>query len=422
MSAPSALRSYFQAVYRDPLAASWPNALLQRRVDRLEWLYHGAGAHQRLTCAHPYGRARASFCGTAHNRSRHGLVFCTPIKVRNMNWFGFWRPPNARERCAKAAFPKPKWTADGSWTEVIRIATRAVTGGAGAIRRFGEGGGHGCWFLAAKGSGVFLHVGRSIRAHNRSELTHRLGLNVTALGGWGNPWVEMHPNVRFCDAARSVGYDTIQLLDEGCGNALMATASIKLASTNGQQVLHACYVEIVSCHPGCMALQTKSHFHACVDVPLRTGWDATRPCLCNNSATLLNCMGTEAAIPPATEALMAGLPTKLGSDRFPPQAQRYSAVVSEACRPSSHSSHCTAMKAHRNPDSDQHPTTHVGLESPSKHQERAHHAHVHGLPRSHAARRPTTTPHSTRLDRKSMHGLPDPFQSRNRQKGESTTV
>jgi hypothetical protein len=166
------LRGYFQSVYREPLAISWPNALVQRRAERLEWIYHGTGYHQQLTCAHPYGRARPSFCSPP-NRSQHGLVFCTPIKVRNIHWFGFWRQTQTRERCGMTAFPPPKWAADGSWAEVTRIATRAVTGGAGAIRRFGEGGGHGCWFLAARGSGVYLHVGRSIRAHNRSELTHR---------------------------------------------------------------------------------------------------------------------------------------------------------------------------------------------------------------------------------------------------------
>jgi hypothetical protein len=41
----------------------------------------------------------------------------------------------------------------------------------------------------------------------------------------------------------------------------------------------------------------------------------------HEQATLLNCMGTESSLTPPTEALLAGLPTKLGSDKFPPQVR-----------------------------------------------------------------------------------------------------
>ena len=47
-----------------------------------------------------------------------------------------------------------------------------------------------------------------------------------------------------------------QLLQEGC-------------------VRPPCWLEIVSCHPGCLTLPTKNHYRACIpNIPLFTGWDA----------------------------------------------------------------------------------------------------------------------------------------------------
>ena len=74
--------------------------------------------------------------------------------------------------------PRPSWPdqafiADGTWAEVIRARSMS--------QFWIEGGGRGCWFFLAKGSGVFLNVGRSLRVANRSELADALQINLTAL-------------------------------------------------------------------------------------------------------------------------------------------------------------------------------------------------------------------------------------------------
>ena len=284
------IRSYFQAVYRDAAAAHWPSSVVLRRFAQLEWIYHredevipyrGVGRTPwKLGCGHSFHSPRAAICtAAAAGEPTVGSVFCTPIKVRAMNWFGFWRPSWAAA-CGRQA--PPRYHEDGSWVEVLRIGTIAVSGPLAAVRRFGEGGGHGCWFLASSGSGVFLHAGRSIRASSRAELATALGLNLTHLAreGWNSPWVEMHPRTRLCAAAAARGYDTIQLVEEGC------------AKSQSADPRRACYLEMVSCHPGCLAMPSKAHYRACVPgVPLRTGWGASAHCECDNSLLLVNCLG-----------------------------------------------------------------------------------------------------------------------------------
>ena len=60
----------------------------------------------------------------------------------------------------------------------------------------------------------------------------------------------------------------------------------------------ACGVELVICHPGCVALQSRKHRAPCLHgIPLRTGWDLKRECKCNASLAdgmMLNCGGSPA--------------------------------------------------------------------------------------------------------------------------------
>ena len=189
--AASELRPYFRSVYRDPSVDTLPDEQLASRWARLTWVYHTLVASMALAFAQDYHHAHSSVCeAPAPTSSAHqpGLIFCPTIKVRNLHWFGFWRPATTLlHGCTETADPivghsldeaRPEapFVEDNGWIEVTRIATRIMTGTAKFIRRFGEGGGHGCWFLGAVGSGVFMHVGRSLRVHNRTELMQRLGL------------------------------------------------------------------------------------------------------------------------------------------------------------------------------------------------------------------------------------------------------
>ena len=170
-------RAYLQAVYRDPAVARWPASLVAARYGNLSWLYHGASRQLSLGCGHDIAKPRAGLCRDGADEQQ-GLVFCPPIKVRSISWFGYWRPPPGI--CA-ASPVAPRFHDDHRWIEVLRVATLTVSGSPAAVRRFGEGGGHGCWFIATRGTGVFINTGLSVRARSRAELVGRLGVNLTEL-------------------------------------------------------------------------------------------------------------------------------------------------------------------------------------------------------------------------------------------------
>jgi hypothetical protein len=302
-----------------------------------------------LAFAQDYHHAYSSVCeAPASTSSAHqpGLVFCPTIKVRNLHWFGFWRPATTLlHGCTETAEPigsgspdearlVAPFVEDDGWIEVTRIATRVLTGTAKSIRNFGEGGGHGCWFLRAVGSGVFMHVGRSLRAHNRTALMQQLDLPPPR--GGSLYFNEM--KLELCTAARLKGYVSLQLYDDNCGHRGLDARRRK--ENANFRLRHACFLEVVSCHPGCTTLPARSHFDACVDAPLATGWalpvgdplaiPPSSRCICNNSLTLLNCMGTAADLPPASAALMS-TSALVDYAPWPAASQHLRATVQEGC-------------------------------------------------------------------------------------------
>ena len=206
----------------------------------------------------------------------------------------------------------PMFSPDNTWVEVLRLGPE-----------FYEGGLYGCWFLAARGSGIYLNTGRSLRATNRSQLASILQLNLSAKGrmflDW-NPW-RLEQNTRVCEFAIARGYDTVQLWWEGCGAHRKPKKNVRPTS-------EACFHEIISCQPQCIRLPTpcpplRQHQSSCAktfcpnccrtcssrereeyrawnasqwpytQTPcvhsdlLRTGWDASLPCKCDDSLRVL---------------------------------------------------------------------------------------------------------------------------------------
>ena len=211
------LRPYFRNVYRDASIDAWPDQLLAERWAQLTWVYHTPVPSLRLAFAQDFHHAHPSVCQAPDPDApiqQPGLLFCPTVKVRNMHWFGYWRPATTllhgceqlRALATSEADerPVPPFVDDNAWFEVTRVATKVVTGAASVIRKFGEGGGHGCWFLGAQGSGVYLNVGRSLRIHNRTELMHRLGYPPTRSHAIKkrNFFVEMDTSVEVCSIAR----------------------------------------------------------------------------------------------------------------------------------------------------------------------------------------------------------------------------
>tara|TARA_B110001452_G_C15232565_1_gene426872 strand:- start:307 stop:2625 length:2319 start_codon:yes stop_codon:yes gene_type:complete len=361
---PQLLRRYYRSVYREQLEAI-SDTMLTQRHSQATWIYHVLDAPLRLTCAHSFYRSPPSVCAEAKRAQPGvGIVFCSPVKARAINWFGFFRPGFSGD-CADGlrsreyvpdggqvvALPPhqpedhpPAFAPDDSWVEVIRVGTKTFsdtaekstrqTANASGSSTFGEGGAHGCWFLLARGSGIFLNVGRSIRANNRSHLMSTFGepLNARELDGYSrNPWLENwhNPRARYCNLcrmARANGYDSIQFLDELCGNRA-SHASHK------RKARHACFVEVVSCHDACMALPTKSLYGACVPgLPLRTGWDATQPCACDDAQTLLNCLHSAPELPPPTPTLAPTGEARVNDFQlFPAASLPFEGVVRRGC-------------------------------------------------------------------------------------------
>jgi hypothetical protein len=320
----SSIRPYLERTYRQRLS-HLDDVEIKQRAQGLEWIYHDKASTEffNITCGVYANEWHRAWC-QSEKPMQAALLLSPTYIMKKLNWFGVWRPQPMAGACSQSF--APVFAADNTWVEVLRLGPD-----------FQEGGLYGCWFLAAKGSGIFLNTGRSLRAENRSVLADLLGYNLTALGrkflGW-NPWRLEH-NTRLCEHARQQGYDSLQIWWEGCAKWRSKTRASE-----------ACFHEIISCQPECLALPTpcqppRQHSASCPKVfcpnccrtcsanereiyqrwnethwpqgpcinsrMLRTGWDASLPCECDDTQRLLNCLGTGAALPepllPATEAL-----------------------------------------------------------------------------------------------------------------------
>jgi hypothetical protein len=334
-SYPKTLRIYFEQTYRQDLQQYGDHALLLRAM-RTEWFYHGAPTiASNASCYRFSNEWSRSYCNDALVQ-RTLLLLPQNLLMKRLNWYGGWRPAPLPGMCGSSF--EPAHAEDHTWVEVLRL-------GPG----FSEGGWYGCWFLSGAGSGIYLNTGRSLRATNRSQLASLLNLNLTTIGrkflDW-NPWRLEH-NTRLCEHAHKQGYDTVQIGWEGCGKR-----------GSGPRASEACYHEIISCHPECLALPTpcaapRQHQSSCartfcpnccrvcsqserdlyaawnatrwpkVNGPcinsaiLRTGWNASLPCVCDDSLQLLNCLGTAPELPaPSTAVLWTGMITSPQQRRF----------------------------------------------------------------------------------------------------------
>ena len=193
--------------------------------------------------------------------------------------YGFWLPRGMPHACM--ALVEPPFAPDSAWVEVTRLG--GDTPAADGRPRQGDG----CWFLVAKGSGIFVHVGRSLRANSRRQLAEQLQLNLSKheLNVLSfNPYL-VETRFALCAHARAKGYESMQLWDETC--------PLRHRGMSGAACMH----ELISCHDACMVARLeadKTQQNTCSPgLPLRTGLHATIPCTCKWSPQyrLLNCEG-----------------------------------------------------------------------------------------------------------------------------------
>lgn len=286
-----ALLDYLRRVYRDPVLNT---SDVIAALTPVAWLYNTApatatcrGVKQDVFAQHRICGDNADVSVDIWEDAMHRQSSALPL-----NHYGRRVLAADSAACTIPGTYKIPFAPDGGWLEVIRVA----------VSRFdAEGGEAGCWFYAAAGSGIFLSVGRSLRAENRRALATELGLNVTMLN---SRWpFHIDRTVNFCKHARSRGFDTIQIGSEW---ARVPTerqpewAKFRSSMSAADVYEH----EVISCRNECTTLATRRLNRACVK-GLQTGIRHEKPCICKdrqvNSRTpveVLNCLGTHPEVAP----------------------------------------------------------------------------------------------------------------------------
>ena len=214
----AALARYATAVYHDENVNKLSRTDLLAIASSLGWRYHVTLQLEpwvNISCVEPYpkdGGFRWDACA-AHKDASEGikaLYFPHPYSMISFNDFGVWLPAGV-PTCETA----PAWVPDGGFVEVLRIG--------GLVTR-GEHGAAGCWFLRARGSGVFLNVGRSLRARNRAALARQLAAFDSSILSHNRSWSRIHDMIRRdspwggfegrldpCRHVAAAGYDSFQV-------------------------------------------------------------------------------------------------------------------------------------------------------------------------------------------------------------------
>jgi hypothetical protein len=187
---------------------------------------------------------------------------------------------------------------------VIRISVSAYRRGLPGIekrsRTAREGGLVGCWYLAARGTGVFLRTGRTLRAVNRSQMVAALPtLNESSIAADARePPLKRELSQSCLEGLATVGSSA------SCGRGSSAIEDFVPLCTHlraaGYETLVLNAMEVVSCSNECIAGVLRG---ACVG-GLQTGWRGSKGCACDDSQPLVNCAHTSArALPwPSAES------------------------------------------------------------------------------------------------------------------------
>ena len=110
-----------------------------------------------------------------------------------------------------------------------------------------------------RGTGIYVNVGKTVVAYNRSHAYSLLGLPCS-----GGPHCYDPNDYEVCSKVLEKGYDSLQIFNSHDGR----------------------YSELVICSGRCSDEPVKS---ACPPLDLRTGWNATKLCRCNSTYPILNC-------------------------------------------------------------------------------------------------------------------------------------
>uniref|UniRef100_A0A7S0J6R4 Uncharacterized protein n=1 Tax=Calcidiscus leptoporus TaxID=127549 RepID=A0A7S0J6R4_9EUKA len=299
VAAGSALASYLATVYRGALTRK---QLAKVRLRDLHWWYMWAPLN--VQCLSDASSVSASSCvaplwpggiAAAHITKNLGL--------RLLNVYGFQLLPSCHPQRKPASSPAAaSWRAttrvDRGLLEVMRVASSLyvrpdVATGRVRTQLTREGGENGCWYVATRGSGVFLPLRRALVVRSRVELVERLNIStnrlptdqlaraIRAATGGSAAVALLEDHVALCPAAARAGFETLIL-----GEVDEASTAQHAARKGSTRLL-----EVISCLPSCTAAYLDS---ACAP-DLRTGWDGSLPCKCDPTLPLLNCINTNGA-------------------------------------------------------------------------------------------------------------------------------
>ena len=120
---------------------------------------------------------------------------------------------------------------------------------------------YGCWFHIIKGTGVFINIGKTLAIENTMELFKYLGLDnkgcIEGVDCGDLKYVDKY----LCTKALQLHYDSIQLFRDNLN-------------------------ELIICSGNCAQIPINS---SCPNIPLRGGFNHSKPCNCNDKYSLMNC-------------------------------------------------------------------------------------------------------------------------------------
>ena len=183
--------------------------------------------------------------------------------------FAFTEPPvgvflQHFDELKPTAYDRIKGHTDKEWVEVMRVAAFHIDEVESS------------WYWEAKGSGIWLNLGRTLVVNSRRSLT-TLGINVSLWWGKGTA-------AALISRLRQEKFDTIQFSLGSQGWMRNVRYEIVDMRTPGIQ-------------PGRFSTRPFISKSCTCNTEYRSGWDASLPCDCQANNSLLNCNGR---VPPGS--------------------------------------------------------------------------------------------------------------------------
>ena len=314
----SALASYLSTIYHQPLNSI---QLAKVRLDQLQWMWNFAPIsveclYVRTSFSWQPSQVAPASSVCLQRGAQAGAVRVAPsysLKLLDVYGYGL---PFAMSSCPGAATINSHSRGAGATVEedaifeVTRLSTSLFIrgGGKNGTRLDVEGGPRGCWFVALRGTGIFLRAGRTLHVHNRSELVAALRLNRSTvneavLNSGQNPFNGKAFRNEYVTKLLSEGFARVGVT-RSIEDYLPICTHLRAAGFESA-ALGVEIKEIVNCGDACV----RTHLDgSCVPSVLRTGWNASLPCMCNNSIPVLNCQ----PFPNLSTLKGRGLPLHLG--------------------------------------------------------------------------------------------------------------